>query len=128
MANPITTNIKIGTIGELFVQLKLLELDIQASPPLKDSGNDLIAIKNRTVRFIQIKSTTKALHRKQNLQNRIFDLLAIVHLKTSEAGINYNDSEVYLIPKNDALNIRLNKNTLAPYKISHDLITKYFNT
>ena len=45
MANPIPKNMKTGTIGELLVQLRLLQYNVQAAPPIKDSGNDLIAIK-----------------------------------------------------------------------------------
>ena len=59
MANPISSAIKIGTIGELLVQLRLLEYGIQASPPIKDSGNDLLAVKGRQFRFVQVKTTTK---------------------------------------------------------------------
>lgn len=33
--NRITDKMKIGTVGELLVQLRLLEHDIQAAPPLK---------------------------------------------------------------------------------------------
>jgi hypothetical protein len=44
MANPISSEMRIGTLGELLVQLRLLQFDVQAAPPLKDSGNDLIAV------------------------------------------------------------------------------------
>ena len=53
--NKITDNLKLGTIGELLVQLRLLEFDVQAAPPLKDSGNDLIAIRGIDMRAIQVK-------------------------------------------------------------------------
>jgi hypothetical protein len=61
MANPITEAIKTGTVGELLVQLRLLQYDVQAAPPLKDSGNDLIALRGFVVRTIQVKTTTDAL-------------------------------------------------------------------
>ncbi len=48
--NKITDNLKLGTFGELLVQLRLLEFDVQAAPPLKDSGNDLIAIRGTAMR------------------------------------------------------------------------------
>jgi hypothetical protein len=57
--NPITNKIKIGTVGELLVQLRLLEFDVQAAPPLKDSGNDLIAIRGEPMRAIQMKTTAR---------------------------------------------------------------------
>ena len=55
--NKITDNLKLGTVGELLVQLRLLEFDVQAAPPLKDSGNDLIAIRGIAMRAIQVKAT-----------------------------------------------------------------------
>lgn len=39
--NPLSENITKGTFGELLVQLRLLQYGVQATPPLKDSGNDL---------------------------------------------------------------------------------------
>jgi hypothetical protein len=36
--NPISPEIKTGTVGELLVQLRLLQFDVQAAQPLKDSG------------------------------------------------------------------------------------------
>jgi hypothetical protein len=58
MANPISNEIKTGTVGELLVQMRLLQHDVQAAPPLKDSGNDLIALRGFVVRTIQVKTTT----------------------------------------------------------------------
>ena len=57
MGNPITERVKIGTIGELLVQLRLLQYDVQAAPPIKDSGNDLIAVKGEAFRGVQVKTT-----------------------------------------------------------------------
>jgi len=36
--NPIKKEIKIGTIGEILVQLRLLQYSVQSAPALKDSG------------------------------------------------------------------------------------------
>lgn len=43
MGNPLPKALATGTLGELLVQFRLLQFDIQAAPPLKDSGNDLVA-------------------------------------------------------------------------------------
>lgn len=61
MGNPLHKNAHKGTLGELLVQLRLLEYGVQAAPPIKDTGDDLIAIKGETVKFIQVK--TKAGHK-----------------------------------------------------------------
>lgn len=55
--NKITRRMQLGTLGELLVQLRLLEFDVQSVSPLKDSGNDLIAIRGTAMRAIQVKTT-----------------------------------------------------------------------
>ena len=60
MANPISQNLVTGTVGELLVQLRLLQYGVQAAPPLKDSGNDLIALKGYEIRTIQVKTSANA--------------------------------------------------------------------
>ncbi|HEY2392370.1 MAG TPA: hypothetical protein VGK22_14440 [Candidatus Angelobacter sp.] len=55
--NKITDRLKLGTLGELLVQLRLMEFDVQAAAPLKDSGNDLSAIRGTAMRAIQVKAT-----------------------------------------------------------------------
>jgi hypothetical protein len=64
MSNPISKKIKIGTIGELLVQLRLLQYGIQAAPPLRDSGNDLVGILGKDIKTIQVKTTS--VHALQN--------------------------------------------------------------
>lgn len=56
--NQITVQVKIGTIGELLVTLRLLQYGVQAAPPLKDSGNDLIAVRGMRFSAIQVKTIT----------------------------------------------------------------------
>src|ERR1017187_7681670 len=63
--NPLTQMIARGTFGEVFVQLKLLQFDVQSAPPIKDSGNDLIAIRGETIRAIQVKSSASYPHQLQ---------------------------------------------------------------
>lgn len=53
MANPLPKTTYIGTVGELLVQLRLLEFGVQSAPPIRDSGNDLIAIKGRVVKLFR---------------------------------------------------------------------------
>jgi hypothetical protein len=64
MGNPISDQLKTGTIGELLVQLRLLQYCVQAAPPIKDSGNDLIAVRGEEFRGIQVKTSTKGRFRR----------------------------------------------------------------
>jgi hypothetical protein len=55
--NPLSPTVEEGTFGELLVILRLLEYHVQAFFPLKDSGNDFIAIKDNRMRAKQVKSS-----------------------------------------------------------------------
>jgi len=99
MGNPLPINTHKGTIGELLVQLRLLEYGVQSSSPIKDSGNDLIAIKGEVVKFIQIKTE----NRLRNLP-KIYHVIAFVDLKyTSDGDLLLDKSEVYFINKNQKI-------------------------
>ncbi|OGM16530.1 hypothetical protein A2V56_00595 [Candidatus Woesebacteria bacterium RBG_19FT_COMBO_42_9] len=98
MGNPISKNLKKGTIGELFVQLRLLEFGVQSAPPIKDSGNDLIAIRGETTKFIQVKTE----HRLRNLPV-VYHLVAIVDLKYDKNGIYLDKSAIWIVKKGEQL-------------------------
>ena len=100
MGNPLPKTTRIGTIGELFVQLRLFEYGIQAAPPIKDSGNDLIAIKGEVVKFIQVKTSK---HRIPSKEFQKFVItVALVRLKYSEdGGLLLDDSKIYIIEKGE---------------------------
>ena len=126
MGNPITDNIKIGTLGELLIQIRFLEHDIQAAPPIKDSGNDLIAIKGESCRFIQVKTTTKTDYRinKSQLPD-CYHILAIVKLKPLEYKVLLDESEIYLIPREKIENI--SPSEYNNYILSDTLINELFS-
>lgn len=98
MGNPITDNLKIGTLGELQVKLRLLEHNVQAAAPIKDSGNDLIAVCGETFRGIQVKTT--AGHRVTGGRlPKHYHILAIVHLAATDTDLLLDQSRVFLIPR-----------------------------
>lgn len=106
MGNPLPKNLKKGTIGELLVQLRLLEFGVQSAPPIKDSGNDLIAIRGEVVKFVQVKTE----NRLRNLPE-IFHIIALVDLKYSQGGdLLLDKSNVYLIMKGQKI---INKRKLT---------------
>jgi len=88
--NPISPELKTSTIGELLVQLRLLQFDVQAAPPLKDSGNDLIAIRGTAIRAIQVKTTTGEHFYLRRLPEH-YDGVALVRL-IGEDNILYLDA------------------------------------
>ena len=98
MGNPLPKNLYIGTLGELLVQIRLLEFGVQAAPPIKDSGNDLIGIKGEVVKFIQVKTTGGRI-RKRKLP-RIYHIAAHVKLEYSGEGKLLLDKSKIFVFKN----------------------------
>ena len=114
MGNPIAKNTCTGTIGELLVQLRLLQYNIQAAPPIMDSGNDLIAIKEEVVKFIQVKATTGDRVNMGKLP-KIYHILAMVFLKKNGKDILLDETEIFLLEKKE---VDKSSHSLNPLKKS----------
>ena len=56
--NAISKTIKTGDLGELLVQIRLLQFDVQCARSKSDSGNDWRATRGDAFRAIQVKTTT----------------------------------------------------------------------
>ena len=126
MANPLTASLKTGTIGELLVQLRLLQFGVQAAPPLKDSGNDLVALRGYVVRTIQVKCSAKGIPRCARLPKR-YHLVALVALKGYDQTLLLDKSDIYLIPRNKVSSLRINVAALTPYVLSSEHIENLFS-
>jgi len=98
MSNPITPKLVQGSVGELLVQIRLLQFDVQAAPPLKDSGNDLIAVRALSLKTIQVKTVAGKTYSVKDLPE-FYDLLAVVQLVGENAMLRLDRSRVFLIPK-----------------------------
>lgn len=96
--NPIDDDNIRGKVGELLIQSKLLFYGIQAAPPIFDSGNDLIALKGRTIKSIQVK-TKKFETQNWNLRptDRDYDIMALVGF--AEVPEDFDEAEIYLLSK-----------------------------
>jgi hypothetical protein len=124
--NKLYSTTSVGTMGELIVQLHLLEYDVQAAPPLKDSGNDLIAIRNREFRAIQVRCTTTEDINKPD-ENVLYHILAIVNLPKRDNRYITNESQVYLFALADVGAI---SKPVSKYKgnlLSQELVEKLFS-
>jgi hypothetical protein len=125
MSNPISSQIKTGTLGELLVQIRLLQFDVQAAPPMKDSGNDLIAVRGEAFRGVQVKTTTKGDFRLQGLPEH-YHILALVYLRGEDKDVNLDQSEVFLIPRAIIEKGGLPKD-LQQFLVSQELVEKLFS-
>lgn len=116
VANPISEALVKGTYGELLVQLRLLQHEVQAAPPLKDSGNDLIAFKGEVVRTIQVKTTTNKLPPWPEDRKR-YHLLAVVRLHGEGTEVILDRSEVFLVPKQALTNLPRRWEALGEFRL-----------
>lgn len=123
--NRIIDNIKIGTVGELLVQLRLLEHNIHAAPPLKDSGNDLIAIKGKSFRAIQVKTTARG-NFKRPESSRLFHILAVVHLDYDVNMVHLDSSSIFLIPRDQIAAVSTRIKDLEAFRMTPDHVKKLF--
>ena len=84
------------------VQLRLLEHNIQAAPPIKDTGNDLIAVNGNVFRAIQVKTRTGAgFSWKQDELPEHFHILALVGLVFEGSRLLLDQSPIYLLGRGD---------------------------
>src|SRR5262245_15006127 len=103
MGNPITDNLKIGTLGELLVQLRLLEHNVQAAPPINESGNDLIGGYGKTFLGIQVKTTAGRRVTQRDLPE-YYHIVAVVHLVATDTDLLLDRSRVFLVPREEIEN------------------------
>jgi len=125
VGNKITDNLKIGTLGELLVQLRLLQFNVQAAPPIKDSGNDLIAVRGEMFRGIQVKTTAGDRFSKPTLPKH-YHIVAFVSLSSDDAGLYLDKSEIYLVPRAAIEKAGGVPRDLKPFLISENLIDEIF--
>ncbi len=92
-----------GTLGELITQTYLLAHGVQAAPPIKDSGNDLIAIGDSFC-AVQVKTSKDGSIKKPN-PKRLYHILAVVHLPFDRDFPLVDKARVFLFPKVDVVGL-----------------------
>jgi len=128
-----------GKIGELLVQLSLLTFGIESTPPLIDSGTDLIAIKSSSnlesivCKTIQVKTESNSQRNSWTTPERgkLYHILALVRLGANQN--KFDDAKIYLIPKGDLgecyntyIPPSIRDNLESSYQISEELIARLF--
>ena len=132
--NSLSDTFLTGTFGELLVQLRLLQYEVQAAPPLKDSGNDLIAIKGESFKAIQVKTTGeshKIAFNFKGLSKKKYHLLALVFLDQKESdepnALSIDECKIYLLNNEDVEKGSYSKLELAEYELNKELINDIFS-
>lgn len=114
-----------GTIGELLVQIRLLQYGVQAAAPIKDSGNDLIALKGYAVKTIQVKTCTESFSTLKLPEK--YHLVALVKLHGYDTELQLDQTKVYLVAKDQLVGLNINREAdMAPFVISQGLVNSLF--
>jgi hypothetical protein len=114
-----------GTLGELLVQAQLLQHDVQAAPPLRDTGNDLIAVRESAMRAIQVK-TTQADHYILPKKTKKYDILAAVKLVGHKNKVTFDQCKIFLIGKNELAGLPRKFSKIDAYELSQERIDALF--
>jgi hypothetical protein len=96
--NDLPSNTTIGTLGELLVQLRLLQYKVQAAPPVRDSGNDLIAVRGGVFKALQVKTSVLGIPKRGRLKRR-YDILALVRLQYDGERLDLDQSDIFLLSR-----------------------------
>ena len=125
--NPISDRIQVGTLGELLVQIRLLQFGVQAAPPIKDSGNDLIAVNGQEFRAVSVRTTSTGRYCKPE-QAREYHVLAVVHLIGEERDVYLDQSPIFLIPRNQVFRVPTTCTELGKFAWSRERVEAIFGT
>jgi len=123
--NKITDKIMTGTVGELLVQVRLLQYGVQAAPPIKDSGNDLIAVNGEQFRAVSVRTTTTGTYCKPD-GRRAYHVLAVVHLVGADRDIWLDKSRVFLVPHSSVASVSTDCRYLEEYELTRERVAELF--
>ena len=123
--NPIDEALLTGTFGELLVQLRLFQYQVQATPPLKDTGNDLIAVRGETLKAIQVK-TTRLNDMVRIPTDRLYHALAIVRLSGEGRELHLDQSEIYLIDRSEIDSGSVDWHDLERFRLCQGVVDSLF--
>ena len=102
----------------MLVQLRLLQFRVQAAPPIKDSGNDLVAFHGTTVKTLQVKTATGRIPTDNRLPEH-YDILVLVVLERTDEALPLDHCRIYLVPRNAVAATARSEAALAPYELRH---------
>ncbi len=125
--NRLPPRLSVGTLAELLVQLRLLEYGVQAAPPIKDSGNDLIAVFGNVFKAIQVKATTG--RRRSVHFNRLpaqYHLLAFVQFLPPQPLLQLDEATIYLLSRREIENESNLRSDWQAYLLSAGRIEELF--
>ena len=87
-------------MGELLAQVYLLAHGVQAAPPIRDSGNDLIACRKGQFRALQVKTRKKPSFSRRGFPN-IYNGVVLVVLKEDDENFGKTPPIIYLMRREE---------------------------
>ena len=133
--NDLPSTVEKGTFGEIFVQLRLLQHSVQAAPPIKDTGNDLIAVRKNCFRAVQVKTTASGFPISFELAKLpdLYHILALVlftNLKHDEGSpdfsVSLDNARIFLLKHEQITKGYWVEEELLPFEINRNLIDELF--
>jgi hypothetical protein len=128
--NELSKYLQTGTLGELLVQLRLLQFDVQSVSPHKDTGNDLLATRGEVFRALQVKTTRSVdgelTFRLPVLMTRRFHILALVFLTGEERRLDLDKCDVYLLARDEVKKGCYRQGELERCRLTSDRIDLLF--
>jgi hypothetical protein len=130
LMNPLTARLVTGTIGELIVQLRLLQFGVQSVPTHKDTGNDLLATRDETFRAFQVKAT-RATNDRINFNyaeaiSKKFHILALVFLAGEEDRLDVDQCDIYLLGRDEVGKGSYRRDEIADKLLTRERIDDLF--
>ena len=123
MANSVPPRLATGTLGEILVQMRLLQFGVQAAPPIVDTGNDLVALRGHAVRTIQVKTSSNNIPHSRRLPDS-YDVLALVVLSSLDGIVSLDKSRIFLISCKLVRETKRNFSALEPHELRHDTVAQ----
>ncbi len=133
--NELPLAIEKGTFGEIFLQLRLLQYGVQAAPPIKDTGNDLIAVRRTCFRAIQVKTTTTGFPIFFDLSKLpdLYHILAIVRFVdlefnegTHDFTVPLDNTRIFLLRHYQVTKGYWNEDELIPFEMNPAIVDEIF--
>lgn len=132
--NPLPPSIETGTFGEILVQIRLMQHGVQAAPPIKDTGNDLIAVREDCFRAVQVKTSTKGFpikFKKKDLckHYHILALVLLVDLEPTDPQnfrVSLDQSKIFLLDREKVNKLSWTESDLKEFELAKERVDELF--
>jgi hypothetical protein len=124
--NDLAPELTKGTVGELLVQLRLLQYRVQAAPPLRDTGNDLVGVRGKEIRTLQVKTTAGNAFALDLQKLREYHVLVLVQLIGENYDLRLDECRIFLLLKSEVKKWTYSVAELGPHLVSSAIVDKCF--